>query len=410
MDASEGVGPRSTADAWRRLGVDGELQVEAAEVIEVHLPFRRPVATAVGVHRNRPLVLVRLGCRRHDGTRVEGWGECAALSDTDYDSENADAAFASLAGDLLPALLGASDQNGGMPSVGMLADVIDQAGRPLAWSAMEMAVGDAQLRSSGTSLAGLLDVIGVQVCPGAVLGLPTSTPDLVADLRRLDADGYGRVKIKIAPGTEPLILDAVAALPTGHLPVQVDANGVYGPATLDGLRPLDGLGLLCIEQPLGRHDAVGHRAMSRAFATPICLDESLDCPDRVVESVTSGECSVVCVKPSRLGGIGAALEVIDWCRSSDTPWWMGGMFESRYARRALATLAALPGPTLPGDLASPSTYLAADLVGPPVTGIDPASGRLLVSLHDAPGVAPVPDGAAVDRYLVRRAAVGIDDG
>ncbi len=92
----------------------------------------------------------------------------------------------------------------------------------------------------------------------------------------------------------------------------------------------------------------GTATWPRPLVTPICLDESLDSPARVLGAVGMGACAVVCVKPSRLGGIGAALDVIDWCRSVGVTWWIGGMFESGVARRALVALAALAGPTLPG--------------------------------------------------------------
>ena len=40
-----------TARAWRGLGVGGGVRLESARLLQVDLPFRRPVATAVGVHR-----------------------------------------------------------------------------------------------------------------------------------------------------------------------------------------------------------------------------------------------------------------------------------------------------------------------------------------------------------------------
>ena len=186
------------------------------------------------------------------------------------------------------------------------------------------------------------------------------------------------------------------------IPVQVDANGAYGPDTLTGLHLVDGFGLLCIEQPLARDDLTGHVDLAASLTTPVCLDESLDSPGRVVEAVGLGACSVVCVKPSRLGGIGAALDVIDWCPTVGVPWWMGGMFESGFARRVLVTLAALPGPSFPGDLAPPAGYLAGDVVGPMVADRDPVTGRLHLVVHEGPGVAPEPDATAVDAMVVRR--------
>ena len=76
-----------------------------------------------------------------------------------------------------------------------------------------------------------------------------------------------------------------------------------------------------------------------------------------------GACSVVEVKPARLGGIGAALEVVESCAAGNVPLWMGGMFESGFARGINTTIAALPGFSWPGDLSPAGTYLAADVVG-----------------------------------------------
>ena len=394
-----------TGAAWRRLGDQGGLRLESARLLQVDLPFRRPVVTAVGVHRHRPLVLVQLVCRTDGGTSVEGWGECAALADATYDAEDVDVAFASLRDVLLPALLAAATRTGSLPSVGSLTADARRRGRPLAWSALEMAVGDAHLRAAGDPLAAVLGVTASAVAPGAVLGLPTSADALVADLGRLGDEGYARVKVKVAPGVEQLLVDVLGGGAGAGIPVQVDANGSYGPATLDGLDTLDRLGLLCIEQPLARDDLAGHRDLVARLTTPVCLDESLGSPAEVVAAVSSGACSVVCVKPSRLGGIAACLDVVDWCRAAGVPWWFGGMFESGYGRHALAALAALPGPTLPGDLAPASTYLAADLVDPVPVTRDLSSGALLIAVHRGPGIAPLPWADAIGAHLVRDVAV-----
>jgi O-succinylbenzoate synthase len=399
-----------TGEAWRRLGVAEGLRLESARVLQVDLPFHRPVATALGVHRHRPLVLVQLVCRTDHGSSVEGWGECAALADTTYDAEDADSAFASLRDALLPALVVAAGRSGTLSSVDSLPAHVRRDGRPLAWSALEMAVGDAYLRAGGRSLAEVLGVTGAHVVPGAVLGLPTSTAALLADLGRLEDDGYARAKVKVAPGSERLLTDALGGRATGAMPVQVDANGAYGPATVDGLDVLDRLGLLCIEQPLDRDDLAGHRVLTARLATPICLDESVGSPHEVVAAVSTGACSVVCIKPARLGGISGCLDVVDWCRSAGVPWWFGGMFESGYGRHVLTALAALPGPTLPGDLAPPSAYLAADLVEPVPVTRDPTSGARLVAVHQGPGVAPAPSPGAIDALLVRRSEVAAGPG
>ena len=278
--------------------------------------------------------------------------------------------------------------------------------RPLAWSALEMAVGDAHLRAADRSLADVLGVTASEVAPGAVLGLPTSADSLVADLDRMGHDGLRTGQGQSGARHGAALHGRTRWTAPTAIPVQVDANGAYGPDTVGGLDALDRLGLLCIEQPLGRDDLAGHRGLVVRLTTPVCLDESLGSPDGVVDAVSTAACSVVCIKPSRLGGITGCLDVVDWCGARGVPWWIGGMFESGYARQVLTALAALPGPALPGDLAPASTYLAVDVVDPPTVTRDPSDGALRVAVHRGRGVASVPDPALVEAHRVRDAAFG----
>jgi o-succinylbenzoate synthase len=282
-------------------------------------------------------------------------------------------------------------------------------GRPLAFAAVEAAVADAHLRAGGRAFADLLGVTGTEVAPGAVVGTTSSTSELVAEVARRAAEGYVRVKVKIERGTASAALSALAAWSAtarGNVPrLQVDANGAYGPGDVDRLAALDRFGLLCIEQPFAPDDLASHRALAARVDTPVCLDESLDGPGAVRHAVSTGACSVVCVKPARLGGIVPALEVLEWCSSRGVPWWIGGMFESGMGRRMNTALAALPGPSLPGDLAPPEAYLAADLVGPEARRVDPGTGRLLVAVSGVPGLSPEPDPSALDARTVGRTEV-----
>ena len=99
------AGPADPEAAWSVLGGDGRVALEAVELHRVEVGFRRPVRTSRGVHRRRPLVLVRvLGTTDH-GEAVEGWGECAALADSAYDPEDAEGAASTLEHILVPSLL-----------------------------------------------------------------------------------------------------------------------------------------------------------------------------------------------------------------------------------------------------------------------------------------------------------------
>ena len=411
MDGDPGHHPTVGRSAWDALGDGTALRYEGAELWWVELALAAPVGTAVGTHRSRPLVLVRLRCRTASGDPVDGWGECAALADPTFDHEDVADAWATLEERLLPALASRASATGGtLPPVGGVVALADTApGRPLAYAALEMAVGDAHLRSAGRSFASLLGVAGSRVRPGAVVGTAGSTRELVDRVAERAAEGYVRVKVKIEPRTGLGTVSALAgwaARTDGPVPgLQVDANGAYGSDDLADLVALDRFGLLCIEQPFARDDLDAHRRLAARIRTPVCLDESLDGPARVVEAVTTGACSVVCVKPSRLGGIGAALDVVGWCVARRVPWWIGGMFESGYGRGVTTALAALPGPSLPGDLAPASTYLTADLVAPVLPTVLSGPPCREVAVPDAPGMGPAPEASALAAHGRRRSEV-----
>jgi O-succinylbenzoate synthase len=108
------------------------------------------------------------------------------------------------------------------------------------------------------------------------------------------------------------------------------------------------------------------------------------------------------VKPGRLGGLGAALDVVEACAGAGVPLWMGGMYESGYGRGVNATLGALPGFSWPGDLRPASAYLDLDLVPSPALGRDGPTAPLHVSLPSGPGMGVPPEQAVLESVTTRR--------
>jgi O-succinylbenzoate synthase len=393
--------PTQLTRAWATVGRQGAVVLEAVELWLVELPFFHPVFTSKGAHRRRPLVLVQL-IGTIDGRMVEGWGECAALADVTYDAEDVSRSFSALEHELIPALVEqVSGDDGVLPGPADLEMAGALARRtPLAFAALEMAVADVHLRAVGRSLADVLGVEGRTVALGAVVGTHSTSRSLVDEVSRLVADGFTRVKLKIGPGWD---VDPVAAV-TDHVPdlrLQVDANGSYGEADLDHLCELDRFGLLCLEQPFDRSDLDLHRRLAERIKTPVCLDESLDSPGTTASAIAMGACSVVCIKPSRLGGLGAALAVVEACTAKGVPLWMGGMYESGFARGVNTTLAALDGFAWPGDLSPSGTYLADDLVPGPDLTRSGANRSLSSALPRGPGMGPAPQSEVLERRKVR---------
>jgi O-succinylbenzoate synthase len=302
----------------------------------------------------------------------DGWGECAALSTAGYTDEWADGAADVIEHELGPRLLARQP--------------VSDPDHPMAVAAVELAVLDAELRASGTSLATRLGAVTDRVPSGIALGLDATVDDVA---EAVDA-GYRRVKLKVAPGHDVEVVRAVrAAFP--DLALQVDANGAYTAADTARLRDLDAFDLLLIEQPLAVDDLDGHAALARSLRTPICLDETITSVAAAEEALDRRACSIVCVKAGRLGGIHEAVRLHDVCQAIGVAVWCGGMLESGLGRAANLALAALPGFRLPGDLSASGRWYADDLTEP--VELD-AEGYLRVPSGPGLGVTPRPEALA----------------
>jgi O-succinylbenzoate synthase len=169
--------------------------------------------------------------------------------------------------------------------------------------------------------------------------------------------------------------------------LQVDANTAYTVGQWQLLAALDPFDLLLIEQPLDEEDVRGHAALARLVRTPICLDESIVSARAAADAIALGACTIVNVKPGRVGGYLESRRIHDVCVANGVPVWCGGMLETGIGRAANAALASLPGFTLPGDVSASNRYYAQDLTPPFVL----EDGHLTVPTGPGIGVDPVPD-------------------
>jgi len=350
------------------------MQLGEVEVSWVDLSLRAEVRTSGGVHRRRPVVVVKV-----TGDGVEGWGECGALPEgTPVDPPLA-RVWEVLVEQGVPRLVAlARDRDGENVGPGDAAAACGPgASERMAGAALEMAVLDAELRSAGVSLAMHLGMGRAGVPFGGVVGIPAdrSVDVLLTEVSRLVATEAHRVRLKIAPGWDLVPVAAVRR----HFPdlqLQVDANGAYRLGADDGtgaerLETLDPYGLVCIEQPMDPSDIPAHALLAERLETPIGLDESLATPGDLERALAAGACEVACLKPSRLGGITAFQEARRKCVAAAVPAFVGGFFETGLARSVNACLAGLDGLTLPGDISDPSGYLEIDPAAwPPSRGPD----------------------------------------
>jgi O-succinylbenzoate synthase len=352
------------------------MEITGIELRRIAMPLVRPFRTSFGTETERDVLLVRVVT-----PEVEGWGECVAMSEPLYSSEYVDGAAEMLRRFLIPAL----PRHTGPQAVARLLAPIK--GHRMAKAALETAVLDAHLRTTGESFGRFLGATRDRVPCGVSVGIMSSIPELIEAVQGYVEEGYVRVKLKIEPGWDVTPVRAVREHFGDDLLLQVDANAAYTLADARHLARLDAFDLLLIEQPLATDDLVQHSRLARMITTPLCLDESIESAEHAAAAITLGACSVVNIKPGRVGGYLEARRIHDLCRAHGVAVWCGGMLETGLGRAANVALAALPGFTLPGDTSGSRRYFATDVTEP----FELREGHLDVPEGPGLGVDPIPE-------------------
>ena len=351
---------------------------------EIALSLREPFRTSSGTTHDRRVLLVE--ATEADG--APGWGECVAEEAPAYSAETVDTARAAIIAWVAPAVLGRA-----FAGPEEVFPALEKAfrGHPMAKAAVEMAAWDLAAQKAGVPLAGLLGGTRERVEAGISLGIQGSPEALARQAAAAVAEGYRRVKVKVAPG-EDLDFAAAARRAVGEqFPLSLDANAAYSLDDLPVLQRLDGLHPVMIEQPLAADDLSGHARLQAALESPICLDESVTSAARAADVIAFEAGRIINIKPGRVGGHAAARAIHDLAGRHGVPVWCGGMLESGIGRAHNVALASLPGFTMPGDLSPSRRYWKRDVVSPEWVM---AGGCLAVPL-DRPGI-----GVEVDRDLV----------
>jgi O-succinylbenzoate synthase len=348
------------------------MRLEQIEVRRVTLPLRFPFETSFGRTTTKQFLLVSAAAGG-----VFGHAECVADVDPYYLPETNDTALHVLRDFLAPMAFSLE--------IGHPRDVLPAfsrvRGHEMAKAALEMAVFELWSRREGVPLWKLLGGRGGEIAAGVSVGLQADEAALLDKVEEEVAAGYRRVKIKIKPGRDVALVEAIRDR-FHALPLMVDANSAY---TLDDaahLSRLDPFSLMMIEQPLGWDDVVDHATLQRRLSTALCLDESIRSAADARRALDLHACRVINVKVGRVGGFSGAIAVHDVCRARGVPVWCGGMLESGIGRLANVHLQTLPGFTLPGDTSASARYFEEDLVDPPVV-VSPAG---TIAVPEGPGI------------------------
>jgi O-succinylbenzoate synthase len=367
------------------------MRIDQVDLKIVRLPLVRPFRTSSSSKDHLDHILVRVTA----GDNV-GWGECASPSDPYYCPETTETCWHILRDFLAPLVLGRD-----WSTIDELVSFYGKVkGNNFAKAGLEMACWDALARSQSVQLAALLGGTRAEICSGVSLGIETEIESLLDQIERFQAEGYRRIKLKIAPGCDVAVVRRVRTR-FSTMPLQVDANSAYTLDDLPALQALDDFGLLLIEQPLGHDDIIDHAKLQSRLKTPVCLDESIHSAGDARKALDLGACRVINIKVSRLGGLLAAKRVHDLCLARGVPVWCGGMHEFGIGRAANVAIASLPGFTLPGDVSGSDKYYVEDIVNPAVLAHNGA-----ITVFDGPGLGVDPVDDRIEAHTLRAISIG----
>jgi len=362
------------------------VRIERVELFVLRLPLKRAYETSGSRETHQTRVLARV---ESDG--AVGWGESVAPELPWYSGETPKTVWYALDEIIVPALL-AAELHQPEDTERVLWWIREHR---MAKATLEMAIWDLFAKRDGRSLSKVLGGTRDRILCGVAIGIQPSIEELLETIRRELSAGYQRVKVKIKPGWDGSVAEAIRAT-FPNLPFMLDANSAYTLADAPLFKRFDAYKPTMIEQPLAHDDIVDHATLQRQIETAICLDESIHTGDDARKAIELGATRVINIKAGRVGGLTSARRIHDVCRDAGIPVWCGGMLEMGIGRAHNVHLASLANFKLPGDVSASERYFETEIIGEPFT-VQP-DGTMRVPT--GPGI-----GVTVLEKLIRKIAV-----
>jgi O-succinylbenzoate synthase len=108
------------------------------------------------------------------------------------------------------------------------------------------------------------------------------------------------------------------------------------------------------------------------------------------------------LKQGRVGGLTAALAILEACRAGGVSCWGGAVPQSAIGSRIGLALAAKAGRAYPADFFPASDVLVEDLAEPIVPIVDPSDGVARLTLWKGAGLGVEPDAAVLERFTLQK--------
>lgn len=346
----------------------------------VALPLVELLKTSYGAEPFKTAIIVEAVSE----SGLAGWGETALKTKPSYGSETVLTALHVTRDFLIPKLLGQTLRS----PTEIPALVKSVRGNHHARAGLEAALWDLLAKANDMRLAEYFaahlpagNAPREAALVGVSIGIQDTLEQQLALIQKRLAEGYGRIKLKIEPGWDLELAQAVRAR-FPDITLMLDANSAYTLDDAERLKQLDQFDLLMIEQPLAHDDIYEHSQLQPLLNTPICLDESIYSAHDWQIAMRLGAGRILNLKPTRVGGYSESLKIYQLCQETETPLWIGGMLETGIGRAANLSFAALPAVNLPSDISATNRYFDPDITEPPFE-LAPGSA---IRLPEGPGI------------------------
>mgnify|MGYP001272592256 CR=1 FL=1 len=366
------------------------MRIDRIHLTHVRIPLVEPFRISNGEVAEKDGIVVAV---HSDG--LTGYGESSPMAGSFYSTDTPESCWKELTTTLAPACAGRT-----FPTLDDACGHLGELpGGNFAKVGIETALWDLEAQRRNLPLHKLLGGERDHVPSGLAVGLYDDTADLLRTIARYQPDGYKRIKIKIAPGHDIDLVEAVRG-EFGDIPLMTDANAAYTIDHLPIFQRLEDFGLLMYEQPLGGTMLRESAELQSQLATPICLDESLESMDDVQEGVNLGSFRIANIKIQRVGGFRNALRMYELCRKLGLSIWIGTMPELGIGQAQGAAMASLAGCDYPTDVEASTRWFRDDIIEP---FLDVHGG--LIAMPQTPGLGYRIDPRKLERYRVAEAAI-----
>ena len=322
-------------------------KITEIKVLRRKLNLVKQAETNHGVNYPTEKIILKI----KDESGIEIKTECSALESGLYDSETIDITEENIKNKIIPLVI---DEEFESPQELNNLLVESYPETPIARASIEIFGWLIIAKKNKISLKELIGGVSPKIPAGLVTTPGLNASETAKEVLWAEKKGYQRAKIKVSRNNYLEVLNRVRDKCPDY-PIWIDANEDFHGIDIAQLKEIDKFELVMIEQPFKKKDWKKYSVLCRDIKTLVCHDESIQSLEDVIDMNRNRAGDIVCLKPSRVGGITESLRIHDYCLEAGIPLWIGGMYETNIGKEITTTLDTLPGVRLPGDMMKSGT-------------------------------------------------------